>query len=192
MSEAGAAAEAGDAAEAGKAGESSDADHAAAGEAVGAAVGAAMVEELGTPPPPAYRVMNLVEVVLDLPNQYPAVTLTESEPPMRTLVFPLGLAEGTALALAERRMRSPRPLTHELFMDVLQRARIDVIALRLTGRDHGNYLAELDLMTPSGRERLECRPSDGMVLAMRMPVPSPILCDERLLESAGDVTPQSE
>ncbi len=142
-------------------------------------------------PPPAFRVMDVEDVSLDLPSQFPLVTLVESEPPLRTLVFPVGLTEGTALALAMRRMDSPRPLTHELFSQVLQRARIEVIAVRLTGRDQGNYVAELDLMTPTGRERIVCRPSDGLVLALRMPVTAPILVDERLLEHGGDVVPQT-
>lgn len=147
------------------------------------------------PPPepapslPEFRVMDVEDVALELPSQYPSVTLVESEPPMRALVFPVGLPEGTAMAQALRRMDSRRPMTHELFMQVLQRARIDVIALRLVGRDEGNLLAELDLMTPGGRERVDCRPSDGIVLALRMPVPAPILVDERLLNEAGDVVP---
>ena len=57
------------------------------------------------------------------------------------------------MAQALRRMEGRRPMTHELFMQVLQRARIDVIAVRLVGREEGNLLAELDLMTPGGRER---------------------------------------
>jgi hypothetical protein len=134
--------------------------------------------------------MDVEDVSMDLPSSYPLVSLIESEPPLRSLVFPVGLTEGTALALAQRRMESPRPLTHELFMQVLQRARIDVVAVRLIGRDQGNYLAELDVMAPHGRERIACRPSDGLVLALRMPVPAPILVDERLLEEAGDVVPQ--
>jgi bifunctional DNase/RNase len=142
------------------------------------------------PPPPAYRVMDVESVVVDLPSQYPLVTLVESEPPMRTLVFPVGLPEGTALALALRRMTSARPMTHELFMDVLLRVRIDVIAVRLIGRQNGNYLAELDFMAPQGRERVPCRASDGLVMALRMPVPAPILVDERLLEDGGEVQPQ--
>ncbi len=144
------------------------------------------------PPLPTFRVMDVDEVSLDLPSQYPAVTLVESEPPMRMLVFPVGLPEGTAMAQALRRMVSPRPMTHELFIQVLQRARIDVIAVRLTGREEGTLLAELDLMTPAGRQRIDCRPSDGLVLALRMPVPAPILVDERLLEEAGDVDPIRE
>ena len=147
-------------------------------------------DETDRPLPPQFRVMDVEDVMLDLPSQYPTVTLVEAEPPMRSLVFPIGLTEGTALALALRRMDSPRPMTHELFMEVLQRVHIDVIAVRLTGRDAGNYLAELDLMAPNGRERVPCRPSDALVLALRMPVTAPILVDERLLEQAGDVAPQ--
>ena len=150
----------------------------------------AETDETVAPLPPAFRVMDVEDVSLDLPSQFPLVTLVESEPPMRTLVFPVGLPEGTALAQALRRMESLRPMTHELFTQVLQRVRIDVIAVRLVGREEGNYLAELDLMTPNGRERIGCRPSDGLVLALRMPVPAPILVDERLLEESGDVVPQ--
>ena len=139
---------------------------------------------------PVFRVMDVETVSLELPAQFPSVTLIESEPPFRSLVFPVGLTEGTALALALRRMGSPRPMTHELFMDVMQRTRIDVIALRLTGRQSGNYLAELDLMAPKGRERVPCRPSAGLVLALRMPVSAPIMADERLLVEVGDVLPE--
>jgi hypothetical protein len=138
---------------------------------------------------PSFRVMDVDDVSLDLPSQFPAVTLVESEPPMRTLVFPVGLPEGTALAQALRRIQGRRPMTHELFMQVMQRAHIDVVAVRLVGREEGNLLAELDLMTPAGRERIDCRPSDGLVLALRMPVPAPVMVDERLLEEGGDVAP---
>jgi bifunctional DNase/RNase len=142
-----------------------------------------------TPIGPSFRVMAVEDVSLELPAQFPSVTLVETEPPMRALVFPVGLPEGTAMAQALRRIPGRRPMTHELFMQVLQRAHIDVVAVRLTGREEGNLLAELDLMTPGGREMIDCRPSDGLVLALRMPVPAPVLVDERLLEDGGDVAP---
>ena len=144
------------------------------------------------PPVPAFRVMVVEDVTLDLPAQYPSVTLAEAEHPGRMLVFPVGLPEGTAMAQALRRMESRRPMTHELFVHVLQRARIDVVAVRLVGREEGNLMAELDLMTTSMREKVDCRPSDGIVLALRMPVPAPILVDERLLEQSGDVAPYEQ
>ena len=134
-------------------------------------------------------VMQVVHVSLSLPSQYPEVTLVETEPPARSLAFPVGLPEGTALAQALQRVEGRRPMTHELFAQVLRRAGIDVVAVHLVGREGGNLLAELDLMTPGGRERVDCRPSDGLVLALRGPVPAPVLVDERLLVEAGDVAP---
>ncbi len=145
-----------------------------------------------SPVGPSFRVMAVEDVSLELPAQFPSVTLVETEPPMRALVFPVGIPEGTALAQALRRIPGRRPMTHELFMEVLQRVHIDVVSVRLTGREEGNLLAEIDLMTPTGRELIDCRPSDGLVLSLRMPVPAPVLVDERLLEEGGDVEPWSE
>ena len=162
---------------------------AGADEAAGAEPSGPTAPSPGTPVGPTFRVMAVEDVSLELPAQFPSVSLIETEPPMRALVFPIGLPEGTALAQALRRLPGRRPMTHELFMEVLQRAHIDVVSVRLIGREEGNLLAELDLMTPAGRERVDCRPSDGLVLALRMPVPAPVLVDERLLEEGGDVEP---
>jgi hypothetical protein len=156
---------------------------------VAAAAGVDAAPALATGTIRSFRVMHVEDVSIDLPSQYPSVTLVEAEPPMRALVFPVGLAEGAAMALAIRRMTSRRPMTHELFMDVLQRARIDVVSVRVIGREEGNLVAEMDLMTPTGAQIVDCRPSDGLVMALRMPVPAPILVDERLLEEPGDVEP---
>jgi bifunctional DNase/RNase len=138
---------------------------------------------------PTFRVMELVDVRLDLPAQYPVVTLHETESPFRQLVFPVGLAEGTNLSAAVQRTTSPRPLSHEVLAEILGRFQIDVVAVRLTGRRGGTYLAELDLMGARGHEVVACRPTDGLNLALRLPVTPPILCDERLLEHFGDVEP---
>jgi bifunctional DNase/RNase len=126
--------------------------------------------------------MEVAEVEVPLPQVHALVHLVEAESPFRTLTIPVGLAEGAALAAARERLAAPRPSTHELFSTALARLGVDVIAVRLVSEDQGVYAAELDLMTVRGRELFDCRPSDAMVLALRQPVPSPILADERLLE----------
>jgi bifunctional DNase/RNase len=140
--------------------------------------------------PPRFVVVELVSVELELPAQFPAVTLQEAEAPYRDLRFSVGLADGTSLAHALGRVPTPRPLTHELFAAVLGRFHVDVIAVRLVGRRGTNYLAELDLMSPAGREIISCRPSDGLALALRMPVSAPLLVDERLFEQGRDLEPE--
>jgi bifunctional DNase/RNase len=133
--------------------------------------------------------MDVMDVHHDLPATYPVISLQEVEPPLRHLTFPVGLPEATSLAYALRRIDTPRPLTHALLVDVLARFHVDVVAVRLVGRTGGTYLAELDLIGAKGREVVSCRPTDGLAVALRMPVPAPILCDERLLEGSGDVEP---
>jgi len=134
-----------------------------------------------------FRVMDVVSATLHLPDQYPLVTLQEAEPPLRVLTFRIGLAEGVALGYAMRGLSAPRPLTHDLFTTVLQRLGADVVAVRLIGRQGTTYTAELDLMSSRGREVVPCRPSDGLVLALRQPVAAPVLADLRLLTESGDV-----
>ncbi|MGH9090329.1 MAG: bifunctional nuclease family protein [Acidimicrobiales bacterium] len=138
---------------------------------------------------PTFRVMDVVRVTVELPDQVPVVVLQEAEGPMRELAFRVGMPEGVALANALRRVLHPRPQTHELMATAIQRLGADVIAVRLVGRSGATYLAELDLMASRGREVISCRPSDGLVLALRQPTPAPVLADERLLAGDGDVAP---
>ena len=128
-------------------------------------------------------------VTVDLPNQHPAVCLREMEMPRRQLTFHVGLQDGVALSHAMRRIPTPRPLTHELMSEVLQRFDIDLVAVRIVGRVGSVHFAELDLRGRSGRSVHGCRPTDGLILALQQPVQVPILIDARLLESGDDVTP---
>lgn len=143
-----------------------------------------------TPPAPAtFRVVEVRAVTVELPSQYPVVTLRETDAPHRELAIPVGMSEGVALGHALHKVATPRPLTHELLVTVIQRLAADLVAVRLVGRRAGTYLGELDLMSSAGREVLECRPSDGIIAALRCRVPAPVLVDERLLAGPDDVEP---
>ena len=143
------------------------------------------------PPAPAgeYRMAIVTSVTVDLPVQHPTVVLRETESPRRQLSFSVGLQDGIAISHALRRIPTPRPLTHELLAEVLQAFDIDVVAVRLVGRQGGTYFAELDLRGSHGRSVHSCRPSDAVAIALRQPVPVPMLIDSRLFEVLGDVAP---
>jgi len=150
---------------------------------------AAPVSGPGTKEPaPTYRIVRVASVGVVLPDQYPTVTLEDTEGAGGRLAFRIGMAEGVALAHALAGTAAPRPLTHDLFAAALERFGIDVVAARIVGRAGSTYLAELDLVGPGGAQELPCRPSDAICMALRRPVPAPVLCDERLF-SAGDVVP---
>ncbi len=146
-----------------------------------------MAEQTPTPeesavPYATFRVTEVVSVSVSLPETHAMVQLSESEAPYRVLGFPVGLVEGAALAGAMEGSEGVRPTTHELVAEILARTGVEVIALRLTSREAGVLRAEIDLMGPRGREIVECRPSDGLVLCHRQLVTAPILVAEDLFD----------
>ena len=142
-------------------------------------------------PAPEFRMAIVADVSVALPSQFPTVVLRETEAPRRQLSFAVGMQDGVGLSHALRRVPTPRPLTHELVSDVLSGFDIDVVAVRLVGRQGQTYFAELDLRGRTGRNVHSCRPTDALAIALRQAVPVPILIDSRLFEESGNVVPWS-
>jgi uncharacterized protein len=155
------------------------------------AIDTGVVDEGGAGPTEVgeFKLALVTAVNVDLPNQHPTVILREIESPRRQLSFSIGLQDGVVLSHALRRIPTPRPLTHELLSSILIGFDIDVVAVRLVGRQGAVYFAELDLRGRTGRSVHSCRPSDALSVALLQPVPVPILIDRRLFEETGDVAP---
>jgi bifunctional DNase/RNase len=130
-----------------------------------------------------FRVMNLESVVFDLGDPSPQVHLMESEMPFRHISVSIALPEAQALYAVLHGITGRRPSTHELTSAILRQLQADVIAVRVVRHEAGVFYAELDVMTPRGRELFDCRTSDGFILAMRQAVPAPILCAEEVIQS---------
>jgi uncharacterized protein len=139
--------------------------------------------------PPEFRMAIVGDVNITLPSQFPIVVLRETEAPRRQLSFAVGMQDGVGLSHALRRIPTPRPLTHELVTDVLAGFDIDVVAIRVVGRQGKTYFAELDLRGRTGRNVYSCRPTDALAIALHQAVPVPILIDSRLFEEEGDIAP---
>ena len=133
----------------------------------------------------AWRLVTVAGVRLEMPGVHPEVLLQESESPWRQLRIPVGFAEGTAIAYAWRGVPTPRPLTHELVADLLDRHGVDVAALRITGRRGALFLAELETAGPRGSATVACRPSDGLALVLRRRLPTPVLVAEAVFAADG-------
>jgi hypothetical protein len=134
--------------------------------------------------PEDWRIVAVAEVEMDLPSANPEVVLHEAQDPWRELRIPVGLADGTAIAYAFRGMETPRPLTHEMFTEILDRHDVSVEAVRITVRRGQLFFAEIDTMGPRGRHVIPCRPSDALALALRQRLPTPILVAEWVFTGA--------
>ena len=130
-----------------------------------------------------FRVMSVESVLFDLDDSSPQVHLMEEEMPFRHLSISVALPEAQALHYAMAGAIGVRPTTHELASAIIRQLQADIIAARIVRHDGGVFYAELDLMTPRGREQFDCRTSDAIILALRQAVPAPLLCAEEVLAS---------
>jgi bifunctional DNase/RNase len=98
----------------------------------------------------------------------------------RTLPIWIGLAEATAIAKELEGVELPRPLTHDLFRDVLQATGVALQKVEVTDLRDNTYFAELVLRDPQGQTlRIDSRPSDAIALAVR--TDAPIFVHEQVL-----------
>ena len=133
--------------------------------------------------PGTWRLAVVAGVRMDMPGEYPEVLVHEAVAPWRELAIPVGMAEGNAIAYVLRGIDTPRPLTHTLVAEVLERHGVSIEAVRITVRRGQSFFAEIDTAGPSGRHVIPCRPSDALALALRRRLPTPILVAEWVFDT---------
>jgi len=65
----------------------------------------------------------------------------------------------------------PRPLSYDLLEEALERLQGEVQYLVVHSLKDNTYYGSLHIDTPEGEWILDCRPSDGMVIATRLGAP---------------------
>lgn len=112
----------------------------------------------------------------------PVVVLSDGDEERHLPIF-IGLWEAVSINSAINKEVLPRPFTHDLFLELLARFSITLRFLQIDSIDNGVYYAQLVLSADHHEEYIDCRPSDGIALALRGD--APIFVDETVLLSAG-------
>ncbi|HEX6262084.1 MAG TPA: bifunctional nuclease family protein [Actinomycetota bacterium] len=126
--------------------------------------------------------MTLVGVRVELPANQPIVLLRETEG-QRYLPIWIGAAEATAIALAMQGVTPMRPMTHDLFKNVLDELHVALEKIEITELQEGTFYAMLHLQRNGSSHEVSSRPSDAIALAVRTGVP--IFAAEDVLEAAA-------
>ncbi|CAB4536711.1 unannotated protein [freshwater metagenome] len=127
--------------------------------------------------------MELVGVRVEVPANTPVVILREQTGTQRLLPIVIGTPEASSIHAALEGIESPRPLTHDLLVEILGELDTALERIVVTDiRDHIFY-AELHLRTKGRELVVSCRPSDAIAIAVR--TGSPIFATENLLLQAG-------
>lgn len=128
--------------------------------------------------------MELVGVRVQMPTNAPILLLRESTGSRRVVPIYIAGPEAHAIDLALQGEPPPRPLTHDLFAEVLGRLGATLERVVVTELRRGTFFAELHLRRSSGEEVVvSSRPSDAVALAAR--TGTPIFAEEDLIDQAG-------
>ncbi|ROO84627.1 hypothetical protein EDD29_2154 [Actinocorallia herbida] len=131
--------------------------------------------------------MEVVGVRVEVPTNQPIVLLKEVGGD-RYLPIWIGAVEATAIAVAQSENQPPpRPLTHDLFKNVIEALGVALTTVNITALRDGIFFA--DLVFSNGTE-VSARPSDSIALALR--TGSAIFASEDVLESAGVSMPDEQ
>ena len=120
-------------------------------------------------------------------------TVAKAEQGNAVLVRPLGLdvavpifiapLEAQSILIGLGSVKMPRPLTHDLFITVLESLESSVNRVEITSLKEGTYYAKLILESSGSEIAVAARPSDCLALAVR--VKCPIYIDEAVVDEAG-------
>lgn len=91
----------------------------------------------------------------------------------------IGISEGNAIALEMQGEKFPRPLTHDLIVNILKDLGAVIEKVVVSDLKENSYYAIIYLKVGGKTVELDARPSDSLALAVR--VNCPIFIDEKVL-----------
>lgn len=135
--------------------------------------------------------LELLGVRVEMPANTPMLLLRESDGRHRLLPIYIGSPEASAIHYALEGVEPPRPLTHDLFLNVLAELGTSVTRVVITELRDRTYFAELHLATPTGERIISARPSDAIALAVRCG--ADLFASNELIDQVGqEPVPESD
>ncbi len=127
--------------------------------------------------------MRVIAVGVEPGAYRPVLMLQEAGGDHRMLPVWIGIAEANAIAVEQRRVSLPRPMTHQLIGDVIGALGRHVEQVRITEVRDNIFYAELILDRST---RVSARVSDAIALALHLGVP--IHAEDTVLDAAAVAT----
>lgn len=132
--------------------------------------------------------MEVVGVRVEMPSNQPIILLREIDG-TRFLPIWVGAVEATAIAFAQQGLEPPRPLTHDLMAQLLDKLDATLVAVHINELRDGVFYSTMQMRDSlANLIQLSARPSDAVALALR--TQANILASADLLDSAGIEIPE--
>ncbi len=124
------------------------------------------------------------------PSKGYAVLLQEADG-SRSLPIIVGSSEAQAIALYLEGVDMPRPMTHDLLINILENLEGEITRVTIARINNGTFYAEIEISNPQmGEMVIDSRPSDAIAVALR--THTPIFVSDEVMNAAGIDTDNNE
>jgi len=79
--------------------------------------------------------------------------------------------EGSAIGVVITGQKFPRPLTHDLLVNILEDTKVKIEKVAIMALKDSTFYAEIHLSSDGKKIVIDARPSDSMAVALRAPCP---------------------
>jgi bifunctional DNase/RNase len=111
------------------------------------------------------------------PSRSYAVILEEIDGD-RNLPVLVGAYEAQSIAMAMEFVEAPRPLTHDLIVNMINEIEGKISAIKITKVEDGIYFSSIDIDSKIfGNKKIDSRPSDALAIALRVHAPILVAAD---------------
>ncbi len=120
-----------------------------------------------SPPEGEVQEVKVFQIIVDPTSQQPVVLLTDQNQE-RTLLIWIGPFEANAIQSELQGIKHHRPLTHDLLEKVIHKIGGQVQRIIITHSKDGIYFATLIMKKNNVTLEFDARPSDSIVLALKI------------------------
>ncbi|MBN1222944.1 MAG: bifunctional nuclease family protein [Candidatus Aminicenantes bacterium] len=125
--------------------------------------------------------MKIKGLVVDPISKMPIVVLEDSKSEHMLPIW-IGVFEANAIALKMENIATPRPMTHDLLQNLLEKFEIPVVKIVVNDVRDNTFYAKIFCRYADDIYAIDSRPSDAIALALRMDVP--IFVEEEVVKKA--------
>ena len=105
------------------------------------------------------------------PNRGNMVILKETEEADRFFLMFVGDAEFAAIAKEKGLVEPRRPLTHDLYLQIMDKLSVEFVGIEIPEMREDTYFANVVFRADGVEHRVDSRPSDGVALALNKKIP---------------------
>lgn len=128
--------------------------------------------------------MRVAGITVDPFTNTPIVILKDLEDNDALPIW-IGLLEASSIATAIENIQTPRPMTHDLLKNILDKLKAEVVKIEVNDLKENTFYAVLHLKAKGEKFTIDSRPSDAIAIALR--TGAPIFVEESVIKRAAKV-----